>query len=185
MSGPFNFTWQRISLRISRQGQSVYFSSQSPKDFHLLTALCLNVRNQQAMIGSTFGLRIDEARILDESHEAHLLSFSPDVSYSERFLPLEPAVSVNCSRIEGIYTDGFMQSLLKQSTTWQTPGLIPQSTVSTRKTFVSGKESFSYSEQVSSNPEQSDSFTNAQGSTVNPRPQYPYDVSVYFLYKRN
>ncbi len=142
------FRYQQVSLRISESGQRVYFNAESHKDYTLLKGISLSVGYEAALFGSTFGFRVNEKKILDESHEAHLLVFGNDVPHNQRMLFFETPVPIHASKLEGIYTDSALQALLGNTSYSPGGGVIPPADVNVKKTFVSGKDIVSYSRVI-------------------------------------
>ncbi|GAA4457054.1 hypothetical protein [Rurimicrobium arvi] len=140
-----SFRFQKVSLRISAAGQRVYFNAESHKDYSLLKGISLSVGYADALYGSTFGLRVDEKEILDESHEAHLLVYGDDVPPNKKLLLFDTPVPISSSKIEGIYTDSSIQGLLGNASYSPGGGVIPKSNVNIKKTYVSGKELVKFS----------------------------------------
>ncbi|MBS1773912.1 MAG: hypothetical protein JST82_13725 [Bacteroidetes bacterium] len=142
------YRFQKVSLRISQSGQRVYFNTESHKDFSVLKGIALSVGYENALFGSTFGFRVDEKKVLDESHEAHLLVFGNDIAPNERMLFFETPIPIHSSKLEGIYTDSALQSLLGNISYSPGGGVIAQTDVNVKKTYVSGKDIVSYSNAV-------------------------------------
>lgn len=185
------FRYQKVSLRISERGQRVYFNTESHKDYSLLKGLALSVGYDQALHGSTFGFRVDEKEILDESHEAHLLVFGNDVSPARKMLLFEMPVPVHASKIEGIYTDTAIQGLLSGMNYNPGGGIIPKSQVNIKKTYVSGKEIVKYGTSVPDVPGHIILPPDTGGignplmvSSVTAPVYYPYDVKITLLLTR-
>ncbi|PZF71557.1 hypothetical protein [Taibaiella soli] len=183
------FRFQKVSLRISKSGQRVYFNTESHKDFTQLKGIALTVGHEGALYGSTFGFRIDEKEVLDESHEAHLLVFGNDVAPNRKMLLFEIPIPINSSKIEGIYTDSSLQDLLGNASYNPGGGIISKNDVNVKKTYVSGKEVVKYSNfQVDGFQMLSGSGFSIGGYSVTPAPvtvvYYPYDVKVTLLLTR-
>lgn len=186
------FRHQKVSLRISESGQRVYFNTESHKDYTQLKGIALSVGYEDALYGSTFGFRVDEKEILDESHEAHLLVFSNDVPPNKKMLLFETPVPINSSRIEGIYTDSSLQTLLGNASYNPGGGIIPKSDVNIKKTYVSGKELVKFSNfevdsfQVFSGSGIFGTIGGIVGTPTQPvaAVYYPYDVKVTLLLTR-
>lgn len=181
------YRFQKVSLRVSEKGQRVYFNTESDKDFTLLKGIALSVGYEQALYGSTFGFRVDEKEIMDESHEAHLLVFSNDIAPNRKMLFFETPVAVNTSKIEGIYTDSSLQSLLGNASYNPSGGVISKNAVNIKKTYVSGKSVVKFVTVAG------DTFQVQAGSGFGtvfaPTPPsvnvfYPYDVKVTLLLTR-
>lgn len=170
------FRFQTIRLRISQRGQRVYFNGISDKDFRFIRAICLSVGSVQALYGSTIGIRIDEKEILDESHEAHLLVFGPNLPPNEQMLSLNPHVPVQSSKIEGIYTDCSLQGLLGNAGSNTGGGIISKNEIKIKKTYVSGKDIVKYSNTAVDSSTVVTSTVNTNKSA-----KYPYDVRITFL----
>lgn len=189
------FRYQKVSLRISESGQRVYFNTESHKDYTLLKGIALSVGYSDALYGSTFGFRVDEKEILDESHEAHLLVFSNDLPPNKKMLFFETPVPINSSKIEGIYTDSSLQTLLGNASYNPGGGIIPKSDVNIKKTYVSGKELVKFSNfeadsfQMFSGSGVFGGFSGFGGIVSTPAQPatavyYPYDVKVTLLLTR-
>lgn len=184
------YRFQKINLRISQPGQRVYFNTESHKDFTKIKGIALSVGYEDALHGSTFGFRVSEKEVLDESHEAHLLVFSNDITPNKRMLFFETPIPVNSSKIEGIYTDTSLQGLLGNSSYSPSGGVISKNQVNIKKTYVSGKETVKYSNFSVDN---SQVILSGSGGGVivagavagAPAPTqvvyYPYDVRVILL----
>ncbi len=185
------FRFQKVSLRISKSGQRVYFNAESHKDFTQIKGIALSVGYEGALYGSTFGFRVDEKEVLDESHEAHLLVFGNDVAPNRKMLFFEIPIPINSSKIEGIYTDSSLQDLLGNASYNPGGGIISKNDVNVKKTYVSGKEVVKYSNF------QVDGFQMFSGggfsmgggfAVASPPPvtvvYYPYDVKVTLLLTR-
>ena len=142
------YRYQKVSIRISQSGQRVYFNTESHKDFSLLKGIALSVGYDNALFGSTFGFRVDEKKVLDESHEAHLLVFGSDVPPNKRMLFFETPIPIHSSKLEGIYTDSALQALLGNISYSPGGGVIAQTDVNVKKTYVSGKDIVSYTTAV-------------------------------------
>lgn len=182
------YRFQKVSLRISESGQRVYFNTESHKDYTQIKGIALSVGHVGALYGSTFGFRVDEKEVLDESHEAHLLVFGSDVAPNKKMLFFEIPIPINSSKIEGIYTDSSLQGLLGNASYNPGGGIISKSDVNIKKTYVSGKEVVKYSNfQVDSLQVFSPGGLGG-GFVVTPAPTtvvyYPYDVKVTLLLTR-
>lgn len=191
------YRFQKVSLRISRSGQRVYFNGESHKDFSLLKGIALSVGYDGALFGSTFGFRVDEKKVLDESHEAHLLVFGNDVAPNNRMLFFETPIPIQSSKLEGIYTDSALQSLLGNISYSPGGGVIASTDVNVKKTYVSGKDIVSYSNAVVDNVPVYNAPTNISlgnggmaipGTAASPSAPapvyYPYDVKITMLLSR-
>lgn len=183
------YRFQKVSLRISESGQRVYFNAESHKDFTMIKGIALTVGHEGALYGSTFGFRVDEKEVLDESHEAHLLVFGNDVAPNKKMLHFEIPIPVNSSKIEGIYTDSSLQDLLGNASYSPGGGIISKSDVNIKKTYVSGKEVVKYSNfQVDGFQMYSPGGFGSIGIVTTPAPvpvvYYPYDVKVTLLLTR-
>jgi len=186
------FRYQQVSLRISHKGQRVYFNAESHKDYTLLKGIALSIGYESALFGSTFGFRVNEKKILDESHEAHLLVFGNDVPPNQRMMFFEAPVPLQASKLEGIYTDSALQALLGNTSYSPGGGVIPPAEVNIKKTFVSGKDIVSYSPVIADAILIADNtgvFTgggglSSGGAAGSPDPSnpvqvyYPYDVRI-------
>lgn len=191
------YRFQKLSLRISRSGQRVYFNAESHKDFSMLKGIALSVGYDGAMFGSTFGFRVDEKKVLDENHEAHLLVFGNDVPPNNRMLFFEKPIPIYSSKLEGIYTDSALQSLLGNISYSPGGGVIAQTDVNVKKTYVSGKDIVSYSNAVVDTLPAYNAPTNivvggggiaipgTAGSPSAPvQVYYPYDVKITMFLSR-
>ena len=184
------FRFQKVSLRISKSGQRVYFNTESHKDFTLLKGIALTVGHEGALYGSTFGFRVDEKEVLDESHEAHLLVFGKDVAPNRKMLFFEIPIPISSSKIEGIYTDSSLQDLLGNASYNPSGGIISKNDVNVKKTYVSGKEVVKFSNfQVDGFQMFSGGGFSIGGYAVTTPPPvttvyYPYDVKVTSLLTR-
>jgi hypothetical protein len=176
------YRFQQVNLRISKSGQRVYFNTDSIKDFGQIKGIALSVGYDGALYGSTFGFRVDEKEILDESHEAHLLVFGNDVAPNSRMLFFETPIPVHSSKIEGIYTDGSLQTLLGNASESPGGGIISKNDVNVKKTYVSGKDLVKFS---SFSVDNFQLFTGGSGFVMATPPvatvYYPYDVKVTLL----
>jgi hypothetical protein len=166
-------------LRISKAGQRLYFHAESDKDYRYIKAISLSVGYEGALYGSTFGFRVDEKEILDESHEVHLLVFGDDTPPGEKMLFFSPLVPVHSSKVEGIYTDSGMQALLGWGGYGVGGGLIPAGERNILKSYVSGREIVKYTDMASSGSAFS-GVTGTNGGAAGTM-AYPYDVRVILL----
>lgn len=191
------YRFQKVSLRISKSGQRVYFNAESHKDFSMLKGIALSVGYDGALFGSTFGFRVDEKKVLDESHEAHLLVFGNDVSPNDRMLFFETPIPIHSAKLEGIYTDSALQSLLGNISYSPGGGVIAATDVNVKKTYVSGKDIVSYSNAVVDNVpvynapiniglgNSSMTMPSTGASPSAPPPvYYPYDVKITMFLSR-
>ncbi|GEM_PF-5143995 len=191
------YRFQKVSLRISKSGQRVYFNAESHKDFSMLKGIALSVGYDGALFGSTFGFRVDEKKVLDESHEAHLLVFGNDVPPNDRMLFFETPIPIHSAKLEGIYTDSALQSLLGNISYSPGGGVIAATDVNVKKTYVSGKDIVSYSNAVVDNvpvynapiniglgnSSMTMPSTGASPSATTPV-YYPYDVKITMFLSR-
>lgn len=183
------FRYQKVNLRISKSGQRVYFNTDTHKDFTKIKGIALSVGYEGALYGSTFGFRVDEKEVLDESHEAHLLVYSGDISPNNRMLVFDTPMPVSTSKIEGIYTDSSLQGLLGNASYNPGGGIISKSDVNVKKTYVSGKEVVKFSNfQVEGFQGTFNGGVFSGGGIISspaPAPAqavyYPYDVKVTLL----
>ncbi len=183
------YRFQKVKLRISKAGQRVYFNTETDKDFTMLKGIALSVGYEGALYGSTFGFRVDEKEIFDESHEAHLLVYSNDISPNSKMLLFEMPVPVKSSKVEGIYTDSSLQSLLDNASYNPSGGVISRNEVNIKKTYVSGKEvvkfsNFTVDDNLVAYAGSGSGFGGGFGIGAAPAPDpaaqvyYPYDVRV-------
>lgn len=179
------YRFQKVNLRISKSGQRVYFNAESHKDYTKIKGISLSVGYEGALYGSTFGFRVDEKEVLDESHEAHLLVFSEDIDPNKRMLFFETPIPIHSSKIEGIYTDSSIQGLLGNASYNPSGGVISKNEVNIKKTYVSGKDIVKYSNfSVDTTLLLSGSFGSGIGlvsAAPAPTVYYPYDVRVILL----
>lgn len=191
------YRFQKVSLRISKSGQRVYFNTESHKDFSMLKGIALSVGYDGALFGSTFGFRVDEKKVLDESHEAHLLVFGNDVPPNARMLFFETPIPIHSAKLEGIYTDSALQSLLGNISYSPGGGVIAATDVNVKKTYVSGKDIVSYSNAVVDNvPVYNAPINIGLGNSSMTMPStgaspsasapvyYPYDVKITMFLSR-
>ncbi len=191
------YRFQKVSLRISKSGQRVYFNAESHKDFSMLKGIALSVGYDGALFGSTFGFRVDEKKVLDESHEAHLLVFGNDVPPNNRMLFFEKPIPIHSAKLEGIYTDSALQSLLGNISYSPGGGVIAATDVNVKKTYVSGKDIVSYGNAVVDNVpvynapiniglgNSSMTMPSTGASPSAPTPvYYPYDVKITMFLSR-
>lgn len=188
------YRYQKVNLRISEEGQRVYFNAESHKDYTQIKGIALTVGYEGALYGSTFGFRVDEKEVMDESHEAHLLVFSNDVAPNKKMLFFETPIPVNSSKIEGIYTDSSLQSLLGNASYNLSGGVISKNDVNVKKTYVSGKELVKFSNfeadafQIFNGSGIIGGIGSIGGGVISPYPvtvvYYPYDVKVTLLLTR-
>lgn len=191
------YRFQKVSLRISKSGQRVYFNAESHKDFSMLKGIALSVGYDGALFGSTFGFRVDEKKVLDESHEAHLLVFGNDVPPNDRMLFFETPIPIHSAKLEGIYTDSALQSLLGNISYSPGGGVIAATDVNVKKTYVSGKDIVSYGNAVVDNvPVYNAPINIGLGNSSMTMPStgaspsatapvyYPYDVKITMFLSR-
>ena len=176
-----NFKYQKIKLRVSKIGQRIYFKSESINGFKYIKSIALHIGNENALFGSTFGFRVDEKEIFDESHEAHLLTYANDSAPNERKLLFEKPIAINGSKIEGIYTDCALQGLLDNISNNPNGGVISKNDINVIKTYVSGKDIMSFN--VFAVDAGMLAYTGSIGLIPSPSPQiyYPYDVRIELL----
>lgn len=175
------FKYQQFKLRVGKSGQRIYFRSESEKDFNFIEGISLSIGYKDALYGSTFGFRVDEKEVLDESHEAHLLVFCEDNSPKERMLFFKKPIPIKGSKLEGVFTDTALQGLLNNISSNPGGGVISKNDINVIKTYVSGKDLMSF------NVFAVDAGLLAYASSVPVSPTsapavyYPYDVRVQLL----
>lgn len=176
-----NFKYQRIKLRVSKVGQRIYFKSESVNGFKFIKSIALHIGNDQALLGSTFGFRVDEKEVFDESHEAHLLTYSNDTAPNDKRTFFEKPIAINSAKLEGIYTDSALQGLLDNISNNPNGGVISKNDINVIKTYVSGKDILSFN--VFAVDAGMIAYTGGIGliSSTTPQVYYPYDVQIELL----
>lgn len=177
------FTFQTINLRVSDIGQRIYFKSESIIGYSKIAGLSLKIGHEGALYGSTFGFRVAEKEVLDESHECHLLTFSDNLAPSEKMLFFEKPIPVDVSKIEGIYTDSALQGLLENLSNNPGGGIISKNDINVVKTYVSGKDLMSFQTFAvdAGIVAYSGSISLIPPSSSIPIVYYPYDVRIRLL----
>jgi hypothetical protein len=175
------FKYQQFKLRVGKTGQRIYFRSESEKDYNFIKGISLSIGYEGALYGSTFGFRVDEKEVLDESHEAHLLVFSNDNAPNQRMLFFKKPISINSSKLEGVYTDTALQGLLNNISNNPSGGIISKNDINITKTYVSGKDLMSFN--VFAVDAGLTAYTSSAPILAVPAPivYYPYDVRVQLL----
>jgi hypothetical protein len=187
------FKFQSFKLRVGKSGQRIYFRSEAVKDYPYLKGIALSIPYEGALYGSTFGFRVAEKEVLDESHEAHLLVFGQDNPTNERMLFFKKPIPINNSKLEGVYTDTALQGLLQNISNNPSGGIISKNDINISKTYVSGKDLMSYqvfsvdaglvaySSGISMLPTSSPSPSTPSSPSTPTELYYPYDVRVQLL----
>lgn len=178
------FKYQQFKLRVGKSGQRIYFRSESEKDFNFIKGISLSICYEGALYGSTFGFRVDEKEVLDESHEAHLLVFSNDNAPNQRMLYFKKPIPIKGSKLEGVYTDTALQGLLNNISSNPSGGIISKNDINVIKTYVSGKDLMSFNVfavDAGLVAYTSTALLTPPASTTIPEVFYPYDVRVQLL----
>ena len=178
------FKYQQFKLRVGKSGQRIYFRSESEKDYSFIKGISLSVAYEGALFGSTFGFRVDEKEVLDESHEAHLLVFSNDNAPNQRMLFFKKPIPIKGSKLEGVYTDTALQGLLNNISNNPSGGIISKNDINVIKTYVSGKDLMSFNVfavDAGLVAYTSTALLTPPSSTTTPVVYYPYDVRVQLL----
>jgi len=175
------FKYQQFKLRVGKTGQRIYFRSESEKDYQYIKGIALSVAYDGALYGSTFGFRVDEKEVLDESHEAHLLVFSNDNAPNQRMLFFKKPIPIKGAKLEGVYTDTALQGLLNNISNNPSGGIISKNDINITKTYVSGKDLMSFN--VFAVDAGLTAYTSSAPILAVPAPivYYPYDVRVQLL----
>lgn len=175
------FKYQQFKLRVGKSGQRIYFRSESEKEFNFIKGISLSIGNEAALYGSTFGFRVDEKEVLDESHEAHLLVFCSDNAPGDRMLFFKKPIPIKGSKLEGVFTDTAMQGLLNNISSNPSGGIISKNDINIIKTYVSGKDLLSFN--VFAIDAGLLAYTSGAPTSATPQPAvyYPYDVRVQLL----
>lgn len=175
------FKYQQFKLRVGKSGQRIYFRSESEKDYQYIKGIALSIAYDGALYGSTFGFRVDEKEVLDESHEAHLLVFSNDNAPNQRMLFFKKPIPIKGSKLEGVYTDTALQGLLNNISNSPSGGIISKNDINITKTYVSGKDLMSFN--VFAVDAGLTAYTSSAPILAVPAPivYYPYDVRVQLL----
>lgn len=176
-----SFKYQQFKLRVGKLGQRIYFRSETEKDYHFIKGISLSIGYEGALYGSTFGFRVDEKEVLDESHEAHLLVFSNDNAPNQRMLFFKKPIPIKGSKLEGVYTDTALQGLLNNISSNPSGGIISKNDINVIKTYVSGKDLMSFN--VFAVDAGLTAYTSSAPILSSPAPivYYPYDVRVQLL----
>lgn len=176
------FAEQSINIRVNHVGESIYFHADSLTDFKHIVAMKLTIANTKSIYGSTIGFRVDEKEVLDNSHEAHLLQYGTNVAPNERKKVFRFPIAVNNSKLEGVYTDSYLQGLLSYDSSNPNGGVISKNSINVNKTYVSGKESNSFNSFAADAGLLA--FSAGLGTSPVPatRVYFPYDVRIkWFL----
>lgn len=175
------FKYQQFKLRVGKSGQRIYFRSETEKDYHFIKGISLSIGYEGALYGSTFGFRVDEKEVLDESHEAHLLVFSNDNAPNQRMLFFKKPIPIKGSKLEGVFTDTALQGLLNNISSNPSGGIISKNDINVIKTYVSGKDLMSFN--VFAVDAGLMAYTSSAPILAIPAPivYYPYDVRVQLL----
>lgn len=175
------FKYQQFKLRVGKSGQRIYFRSESEKDYQFIKGIALSIAYDGALYGSTFGFRVDEKEVLDESHEAHLLVFSNDNAPNQRMLFFKKPIPIKGSKLEGVYTDTALQGLLHNISNNPSGGIISKNDINITKTYVSGKDLMSFN--VFAVDAGLTAYTSSAPILAVPAPivYYPYDIRVQLL----
>lgn len=175
------FKYQKFKLRVGKSGQRIYFRSESEKDFNFIKGIALSVAYEGALYGSTFGFRVDEKEVFDESHEAHLLVFGDDIPPNEQMLFFKKPIPIKGSKLEGVYTDTALQGLLNNISNNPSGGIISKNDINISKTYVSGKDLMSFNVFAVDAGLTAYTSSSLVAPSIAPVLNYPYDVRVQLL----
>ena len=100
-----NHKFQQIRLRVTGSGQSVRFNAQTDKQYARIRGLFVLLPEEQALAGTSVGLRVNNQEIFDDAHDVRLLTCGQQVPPNDRFFLFEEMVEAGGSTIEGRLTD--------------------------------------------------------------------------------
>lgn len=100
-----NHKFQQIRLRVTGSGQSVRFNAQTDKQYARIRGVFVLLPEEQALAGTSVGLRVNNQEIFDDAHDVRLLTCGQQVPPNDRFFLFEELVEAGGSTIEGRLTD--------------------------------------------------------------------------------
>jgi hypothetical protein len=101
-----NHKFQQIRVQVKAPGESVRFSADTDKQFARVRGIHISMPSEQAMVGTTMGLKINGQEVFDDAHEMRMITCGNQVAPNSKFFLFEEFIEAGGSAIEGRVTDG-------------------------------------------------------------------------------
>ncbi|MFN6377887.1 MAG: hypothetical protein ACK4WD_01330 [Flavobacteriales bacterium] len=101
-----NHKFQQVRVQVKDPGESVRFSAETDKQFARVRGIHISMPNDDVLVGTTLGLKINGTEIFDDAHEMRLITCGHQVAPNMKFFLFEENIEAGGSAIEGRVTDG-------------------------------------------------------------------------------
>lgn len=101
-----NHKFQQIIVRIPSSNAAVRFSAETDKQFNRIRGIYISMKSENAIVGTTMGLKVNGQEVFDEAHEIRLLTCGNQVAPNQKFFLFEEKLEGSGSTIDGKVTDG-------------------------------------------------------------------------------
>ncbi len=101
-----NHKFQQIRVRVTDFGESVRINAQTDKQYAKIRGIFVSLPDEQLLMGSLLGLRVNNQEVFEDSHEVKLITSGHQVAPNKKFFFFEEHLEAGGSAIEGKFTDG-------------------------------------------------------------------------------